>query len=111
VVLIGVPALAIPGVVIPLTLLSLVSGVDSLFRRPLDALANFAVIATIGLAVWLACTWSTWRMGRDRGTLEDAAASRDAFNDWVFVLTMYMVVMAGAAGFLVILRSVVWIPH
>jgi hypothetical protein len=111
VVLLGIPALAIPGAVLPLALLSLVSGVDALLGRPLEAFANFAMIGAIAFAAWLAFRWSAWRLGRNPGTVEDTDALRDGFNHWIFVLTMYMVVLAGAMGFLVILRRMVWIPH
>jgi len=111
VVLLGIPALAIPAAVLPLAILTVVSGVDGLFRRPLEVLANFAVIGTTGLAAWLAFKWSAWRQGRDSRTVEDPAESRDEFNGWVFVLTMYRVVLAGAVGFLVILRRMLWVPQ
>jgi len=109
--LLGIPALAIPAAVFPLAISSLVSGVDALFRRPLEAFANFAVIGTMGLASWLAFKWSTWRMGRGPGAVEDLDECHGEFNDWIFVLTMYMVVLAGAAGFLMMLSRMLWVPH
>jgi hypothetical protein len=111
VVLLGIPALAMAAAVLPLAILALVSGVDALFQRPLKAFANFAVIGTTGLAAWLAFKWSAWRQGQDPRTAEDPAAFRDGFNEWVFVLTMYVVVLAGTAGFLVMLRRMLWVPH
>ena len=110
-VLLGISALAIPAAVLPLAISTVVSGVDALSRRPVEAFANFALIGTIGLAVWLSLKWSKWRLGRYPEKVEDTAAPRDDFDEWIFVLTMYAVVMAGAAGSLVILRRMVWVPH
>jgi hypothetical protein len=110
VVLLGLPAL-MSAAVFPLAILALVSGVDSVLRRPLEAFANFAVIGAAGLAAWLAFRWSSRRMDRDTATVEDTTMLRDGFDDWIFVLTMYLIVLAGAAGFLVILNRTLWIPH
>ena len=95
------------------TVLAVVSAVDAIPRRPLEGLTNIAIPALFALVVWLSYRWAAWRVGRtatgDQNQVQEPPA--DEFNDWILVVTMYMLVTAGAGGFAVIVARHVFVPH
>lgn len=83
-------------------------------RAPLRAISMLGVLAALVLggllAGKLAVRWARWRLGASTGLEVDADGPSDGFNEWIFVATMYLIVLAGLGVYWLQVIRLPWNP-